>query len=150
MHKNINRINDGVGFDNIHSNHLKHTGVITRKFISKLFTAMLCHGYVPKEMLRGHIKPRIKNSQTCGTKSDNYRPVMSSSVLLKLFEYSVLEKLTENIKINDLQFGFTEYSSCANAITFLKDTILYYTEHSTPVHAAGSINRSDRSFSTKF
>ena len=60
---------------------------------------------------------------------------MSSSVLLKVFEYCIADPLKKHLKINHIQFGFTENSSCANAITFLKETVFNYTSKKSNVHA---------------
>ena len=120
----------------MHSNHVKYSNIVFRNFIGKMFTAFLRHAYMPKEMLRGHIKPRLKDNKTCKTISENYRPVMSSSILLKLFEYCLVPVLSKNLKISSLQFGFTKYSSCANAITLLKETVMAYKRGSSNVHVA--------------
>ena len=87
-------------------------------------------------MLRGHIKPALKDGSICKTKSENYRPVMNSSMFLKLFEYSLVPVLKQNLVINPLQFGFTTGSNCDMAITFLKETILSYKKDKSNVHCA--------------
>ena len=133
---NIQKINPGLGFDSIHSNHIKFTNGIFRDLLSKMFSAMLSHTFLPKEMLRGHITPIIKNGKICKTKSENYRPVMNSSMILKLFEYSIYDAISNNIKINPLQFGFTKNSSCTKAISLLKETLLSYKHSGSIVHAA--------------
>ena len=92
---NLLKINNVIGFDLIHSNHLKFTGKVTRNFISLLFKSMLSHSFIPKEMLRGHIKPTLKNAKVYITNSENYRPAMSSLVLLKLFEYCLTDSLAK-------------------------------------------------------
>ena len=107
-----------------------------RDFISKLFTAMLSHTFIPKEMLKGQIKPIIKNGKVCKTKSENFRPVMNSSMLLKLFEYSIFDTVRKNVKLNSRQFGFTKNSSCTKAISLLKETLLSYRNNGSIVHAA--------------
>ena len=61
---------------------------------------------------------------------------MNSSMLLKLFEYSIYDVIAENIKINPLQFGFTKNSSCTKAITLLKETVLSYKREGSIVHSA--------------
>ena len=133
---NIAKINTGLGFDMIHSNHIKYSHRGFRNFIARVFTSMVSHSFLPKEMLRGHIKPTLKNGKSCKTNSENYRPVMNSSVFLKLFEYSIIETISKSVKINPLQFGFTENSSCAKAITLLKETLLYYKKGGSNVHCA--------------
>ena len=40
-------------------------------------------------MLYGDIRPRMKNNTACKTKFENYRPVIRSALLLKVFEYVI-------------------------------------------------------------
>ena len=63
--KNIMKIKDGLGWDGIHSNHIKFLNRTTRNFIGKLFASMLRHSHVPKEMIRGHINPTLKINKVC-------------------------------------------------------------------------------------
>jgi len=132
----IDRLKDGGGFDSIHSKHLKYSGVMFRSLLSRLYGAMMTHSYIPKEMLKGHIKPVIKDRKMCKTVSDNYRPVMSSSMFLKIFEYCLLPYLERELRISPLQFGFMPGSDCQGAITLAKETIKTYTEGNSNVHCA--------------
>ena len=118
--KGIEKVNNGLGLNYVHSNHLKFGGQMFRIFLGKFYASMMAHSFIPKEMLRGHIKPTIKNNKTCKTNSNNYRPVMNSCLFLKILEYCLYDILIKKLKIHPLQFGFTRNSSCANAITFSK------------------------------
>ena len=92
----------GVGHDGIHAHFLKQASddflFILCIFMNTCFT----HCYLPKEMLRGSITPVIKDSKRNCTESSNYRPVMQSSMFLKLFECHVLEFLQEKLVFNML------------------------------------------------
>lgn len=68
--------------------------------------------------------------------TDNYRPVMNSSNLLKLFEYCILPNLQRSLKIDNHQFGFRKHVGCLTACTVLKETILSYNEAQSNVHCA--------------
>ena len=57
-----------------------------------------------KEIFNPTIKDRYGNLQC----SDNYRPVMSPSVILKLFEYWLLVKIEDFLNFNDRQHGFRQ------------------------------------------
>ena len=67
--------------------------------------------------------------------SDNYLPIMSSSVFLKVLEYCILHKIEPNIKINDRQQGFRTNRSTTTACLLLKETILNYTNYDSDVYA---------------
>jgi len=136
LDNSISRLNDGQGWDNVHSKHLKYSGRIFREFLSRIFSIMLLHSFIPKELLRGHIKPVLKSGATCRTSSDSYRPIMNSSVFLKVFEYCLLPVLKRELEISNLQFGFTSGSDCQSAVTFAKETIFSYTDRHSSVHCA--------------
>ena len=52
-------------------------------------------------MLYGEIRPRMKDNTLCKTKLENYKPVIKSSLLLKVFEYMLLPLLTNYMKLCD-------------------------------------------------
>ena len=94
------------------------------------------HGFVPKDMLAGQIRPILKNNKLCKTKSNNYRPIMNSSVFLKTFEYTLLPILSKALKLNDQQMGFRNNSSCLNTVMILKEIIHKYNMEGSNVHVA--------------
>jgi len=136
VNDSIDRLKTGLGIDCLHSNHLKFSGKVLRNFSSRMFSAMVNHSYLPDAMLRGHIRPVVKDNKICKNLSNNYRPIMNSSMLLKTFEYALLPVLVKKLKICSLQFGFTPGSDCHSAILFAKETILSYTGSGSNVHCA--------------
>ena len=131
----INSLNAGIGFDGIHSNHLKVSPDICNEFISMLFSSFVIHSYIPIDMLRGVITPIVKDSFGDLSSSENYRPVMSSSVLLKLLEYCILDKINPLVTLDDRQHGFRTGHSTASACLLLKETIMHYKKGNSDVYA---------------
>ena len=131
----ISNLKQGIGFDRIHANHLKFAGPVFKSFLGKLYSSCLRHSYLPHDIIKGVIKPVLKGT-ACKSKSENFRPVMNSSVLLKTLEYCLMPTLKSYLQIDPLQFGFQHGSSCDHAITVVKETILNYKKGSTNVHAA--------------
>ena len=74
---------------------MKKTATVFREFLCKMFNSFLRHNYVPKKMLHCELSPRMKDSTVRKTKLENYRPVMSSALLMKVFEYTLLPLLTD-------------------------------------------------------
>ena len=86
------------------------------------------HCYFPDDILKGDINPNIKDLKGNVTESSNYRPVMQSSCLLKLFEIHILSVLEERISFNCRQLGFVKGCSTADACFLLKEVIHNFTK----------------------
>ena len=99
-------LKNGNGVEDIHSRHLKFDSELSNEFLSMFFTSSITHNHIPLNILKGIIKPVVKNAFGDLSKSDIYRPVMNSSVILKLFEYCLLDKIEPYIRLNDRQYGF--------------------------------------------
>ena len=97
--------------------------------ISCFMNACYSHCYVPESLLYGDIDPNIKDAKGNATESSNYRPVMRSSCLLKLFEMQLLEIISEKIFFNVRQFGYRKHTSTSDACLILKETISKYIAH---------------------
>ena len=132
----VRSLNDGIGFDSIHSNFFKFADHEFFAFVARLFSSFLSHSYVPKEILFGEIRPIVKNGKGSKTDSANYRPVMSSSNFLKIFEYCLLPWLKKHLKITPVQFGYRPKTGCLTANIVFRETILNYTSRNSNVHAA--------------
>ena len=135
IHNAIIKLKYSLGCDSIHSNHLKLCPESFEKLIAVLFSSFLLHGFVALDLLRGIINPTIKDRYGDLCDSDNYRPVMASSVFLKLLEYCILDKIKDNININDRQHGFRENYSTFSAGFILKETVLNYINAKSNVYA---------------
>ena len=136
IRESMNNLNDAVGWDNIHTNHLKFSGTFFHTFLSRMFSSFMRHSYIPKDMLRGEFRPILKNAKGSRNESSNYRPIMISSCILKLFEYCLLPIFKRYIKPNKWQFGYVPNASCASAGLILKETVLNYTRSGSKVHCA--------------
>jgi hypothetical protein len=132
----IDNLNDGIGIDNIHSNHLKFAKTGVDNFLSKLFNAIILHSYFPDEMLVGQIRPLVKDHKGDLSSPDNYRPIMVSSNFLKIFEYSILTPLNNCIKLDFRQLGFRNKTSTTMATALLKETISNYVKKNSSVYCS--------------
>ena len=90
---------------------------------------MACYGhcYFPVRLLEGDINPTIKDLKGNVSLSANYRPVMQSSLILKIFELHMLEILEEKLHFNSMHFGFSAGTSTTDACLLLKETVNRYT-----------------------
>ena len=100
LKKCIADLNCGIGFDRIHSNHLKFANEAVSSFLCKYFSLLFSHSFVPKDLTHGVFKPIIKNK--CGDKcsSDNYSPIMVSSSIFKLIEMVLYPKIDSCLRLD--------------------------------------------------
>ena len=105
---------------------MKFSGPVFRNLLAKKFNAFLSHNFMPAAMIRGKIKPVIKNVSSSKCDSTNYRPVIISDNLLKVFEYCLIPTLIKHWPIHCEQFGFRSGSSCLSAVTVLRETFFCY------------------------
>ena len=59
--KAISLLNCSIGFDDIHTNHLKLCSELMLEVIAKMFFSFLIHNFIPVNMLRGILVPLIKD-----------------------------------------------------------------------------------------
>ena len=130
----IMKLNKGLGWDDIHSNHLKFSGPVFINLLCKFLNRLISHSHMPMNLIYGEIRPVIKNKILGKTDSNNYRPVLNSSMFLKIVEYCLLPILTKNLKLSNLQFGFRKETGCLSAIAIVKETIYKYNSENSNVH----------------
>ena len=56
----INKLNSVIGWDNVHSCHLKYGGVSFRSQTAPFFSSCLRHIFIPEIMLKWPFKPFLK------------------------------------------------------------------------------------------
>ena len=106
--KSITKLNRGKSMDlnGLSPEHIIYASESIAEPLALLFTSMLIHGYMPKEMIKSMIVPIIKSKTRSITDKSNYRPVAISTVMSKLFELLLLDRLEPYLTTMDNQFGF--------------------------------------------
>ena len=131
----IQQLKCTVGDNMIHSNHLKFCSDLYIDMLVKMLSSFLIHAYIPKDVLQGTINPTLKDRFGSLSDSGNYRPVMSSSVFLKVLEYCILLQINPFVKLNDRQHGYREKYSTSTACFVLKETVNEYCNHNSKVYS---------------
>ena len=98
-----------------------------------LFNAMIQHGVVPTDFLKGKISPIVKDSNGDVSSTKNYRGITLSSLPAKLFEYAIQIKTSKYLKTDDLQFGFKGKTSTSHALYSLDSTVNYFNRNGSSV-----------------
>ena len=133
--KLITKLNFGSGFDNIHSLLLQHS---CDGFLNNLvYFINICYNHctLPTNLLNGIISPIVKDKKGNITDSNNYRPIMQSSNILKLIELHLLNFLEEKLDLYEHQFGFVSGVSTTDAAFVLKEVIHSYIDNGSSIYA---------------
>lgn len=94
--------------------------------LAMCFSGLLAHGILPGSMLSVLLVPVIKD-KTCKVSSiDNYRPIALASILSKVLEGILLDRLQEYVVTADNQFGFKNKHGTDLCIYALKELILKF------------------------
>ena len=136
IRKYINNLKPGMGHDYIHSCFLENASDEYLEFIANFMNACFNHCFIPTEVLYGDIHPTLKDEKGNMTVSSNYRPVMQSSCILKVFEMHLLSILEERVSFNCRQFGFEKGKSTSDACLLLKEIIHEYTKNKNKAYVA--------------
>ena len=120
---------EASGPDGLSGEALNYADLKLCVLLSMCFGAWLVHGKLPKSLMEVILVPVVKNK--CGNLTDknNYLPIAIATVVSKLFEFVLLERIKGLLGTSDNQFGFKSEQSTDMCIYLLKETIDYYKRH---------------------
>ena len=96
-----------AGIDSLQCEHFKYADPNISGIFHMIFHAMLIHGYVSSKMMETVIiVPIVKDKKGLVTDKYNYRPIAITSVLSKILELVLLERLQTQLGTACNQFGF--------------------------------------------
>ena len=98
--------NKASGSDQISAEHLKLASPKLAILLSICFTSLMYHGLLPESLLSVTLVPVIKDKAVKVGSLDNYRPIALASILSKILEKVILERLSSYLSTTDNQFGF--------------------------------------------
>ena len=101
--------------------------------LTLLFNMCILHGYLPPQMISTVLIPIIKNKSGDVTDKGNYRPIALSSVISKVFEHIILDRIESFLYTTDNQFGFKAKHATDQCLYLLKEVIDYYKSHNSPM-----------------
>ena len=79
--------------DGICAEHLLYSGDRLPVLLTLLFNMCILHGYLPPQMISTVLIPIIKNKSGDVTDKGNYRPIALSSVISKVFEHIIIDRI---------------------------------------------------------
>ena len=95
------------------------------QLLSLVFKDWLIHGTVTKSVLSCAFVPLLKG-QKDPSKSDSYRAIASSSLLLKLFELCVLQVWGDRLHSDTVQFGFKRGCGTSSATWLVQEVLQHF------------------------
>ena len=123
--------NKACGMDNISAEHLKLASSKLCPLLGICFTGFLVHGILPDSILSVLLKPIIKDKSGKINSSDNYRPIALASILSKVLERTILNRLEQFVLTADNQFGFKPKHGTDMCIFALKEILDLYNRHNS-------------------
>ena len=120
----------------LNAEHIMHGSTSLVIHLHLLFNAIVQHGYVPYDFLKGVVTPIIKDSEGDVSSIENYRGITLSHVFSFLFEHGILLKIDSFLQSDDLQFGYKKKHSTNHAIYTVKKCINYFCTHGSSVYVS--------------
>ena len=103
-----------------------HAPDIFFNLISLVFQDWLTHGTVTRSILSCAFIPLLKNSMKNPAKTESYRAIAGSSLLLKLFEQCILIVWGDKLHSDTLQFGFKRGCGTSSATWLVQEVLQHY------------------------
>ena len=131
----INKLKNGKTDPLYHFNSdcMKNAPSTLSEYLAKLFRIYMTHGHLILVILVSTIIPLIKDKLGDISSSNNYRPVALSSLLLKIFDWTILLLHGDKLSTDELQFGYQQ-NTLTNMCTWLAiETIDYFLRNGSEV-----------------
>ena len=124
-------LNKSCGPDQISAEHLRYSSHRASVLLALCFSGMLMHGILPDYMLSVLLVPVVKEKTGKISSIDNYRPIALASVLSKVLERILLERMQDYILTTDEQFGFKSKHGTDMCVYALKEAVSKYSKHNS-------------------
>ena len=118
-------LNKACGSDGICSEHLKYAYNVLVPLLAMCFNSFISHGFLPESMLSVMLVPVIKDKAGKISSKDNYHPIALASVISKLVEVIMLDRIEMYMIKNPNQFGFKRKHGTHQCIYQIKSNQIY-------------------------
>ena len=114
------------GLDGIFAEHLLHCSERLLSMLAECITGFFVHGFLPDSMLSTVLVPIIKDKTGRIDRMDNYRPIALASVMSKVVEIILLNRISKLLSPCSNQFGFQQKLGTDTCIYILKEIVEKY------------------------
>lgn len=118
--------NKGCGLDGIYAEHLKHCSEKIIPMLAMCFTSLFVHGILPQDMISVVLVPIVKNKRSSICSKDNYRPIALASIVSKLLEKIIYDRIAYALNTCSNQFGFKAKHNTDMCIYAFKEAVIKY------------------------
>ncbi|XP_016534059.1 RNA-directed DNA polymerase from mobile element jockey-like [Poecilia formosa] len=125
--------NKACGMDEISAEHLKFSSKKLFPLLALCFNAFVVHGILPDSLLAVILVPILKDKAGKINNRDNYRPIALASVLSKVLEKIILNKIELFLLTSENQFGFKSQHGPDMCIFALKEILDLYNRHNSTI-----------------
>ena len=112
------------GLDGIYAEHLKHWSNLIIPLLSMCFSSLFVHGCLPEAMISVVLVPIVKNKSASICSKSNYRPIALASIVSKVLEKLIYDRIAVYLNTCSNQFGFKAKHSTDMTIYALKEAVL--------------------------
>ena len=116
------------------SDHIIEAPIPICQFLTRVFTSVLRHGFMPAAFRDVTIQPIPKGSKDPSV-SSNYHGIALASSLSKVLEWSILLSWSQFFSTSELQFGFKSGFSTTLCTGVMKAVINRYLNRGSKVYA---------------
>ena len=127
-------LNKSCGLDGITAEHLRYASERIHYILSMCITGFFVHGYLPESMLSVLIVPVIKDKAGNINSKDNYRPIALASIISKVVEIIMLDRMETCLMTQHNQFGFKKKLGTDQCIFALKELISKYNSRGSCIY----------------
>ena len=118
--------NKSCGLDGIYAEHIHYSSKRLLVLLSLCFSSFLTHGFLPESIISVVLVPIIKDKSGKLMSQDNYRPIALASILSKIIEIILCDRLDMVLNTCCNQFGFKRKLGTDHCIYTLKEMISSY------------------------
>ena len=119
--------------EKIRSDCIKVNSDILTEYTAVIIRSFLIHNYIPQFMLLSTLVPIIKDKLGSIHVSKNYRSVCITSLILKQFDWIVVNLYGEVLGFHDLQFAYQPGVSANMCSWAVIETVSYFMRNGSDV-----------------
>ena len=113
------------GFDGIVAEHLLYSSERWCTMLAMCLSGLFVYGFLPGSMLAVVLVPIIKDKTGRVDRIDNYRPIALASVVSKVVERILLDRISHFLETCPNQFVFKRHIGTDTCIYVLKEMVIY-------------------------